>query len=326
MNQELIKRLWIHTDKTDEENLIKHKDKYSEDIIRNPIPNIPPLMPAELFLSDVSSPIFISLHHEEANMHRHTHDFFELIYVCKGHPIGVINDQEIELKEGNLCIMNPNAAHYFKQYSELTDLILNIVLPRDLFQKSIFRILFNDPLLNAFFIRYRLENENQPSFLYLQHLDRDIDYFIEALVKEYLDKMQYSQVIIESLLTLIFSFILRNYKEKSSPNDNAMAEIIDYIYMNYQTVTMNHVAEHFNYHPKYLSTLIHKHTGQTFRSLIVNIKLQNALNYLLYTNYSIDQIVDLIGYKDKSSFYSLFKKEYQLSPAEYRKQFSLLVE
>lgn len=326
MNQELINRLWMHTDKTDEENEIKFREKYSAEWIRNPMPEFPPLLSAELFLSDASSPIFMSLHHEEANRNRHAHDFFELIYVCKGHPIGVINDQEIELREGNLCIMNPNAVHFFKRYSEATDLILNIVLPKELFQKSFFRILSGDPVLNSFFIRYRLENENQPSFLYLQHLDKDIDHFIETLVKEYLDKMQYSQVIIESLLTLIFSFILRNYKENSSHGNNAMTEIIDYIYMNYQTVTMNHIAEQFNYHPKYLSALIHKQTGQTFRNLIVNIKLQNALNYLLYTDYSIDQIVDLIGYKDKSSFYHLFKKEYGLTPADYRSQYSFLSE
>ncbi len=326
MDQYLIERLWKHTDEIDERNAWKHKDSYSEEHLRKLLEQATPLLPAELFLSDASLPIFMSFHHEEGNMNRHAHDFFELIYVCKGRPVGVINDQEIELKEGNLCIMNPNAAHYFKEYSESTDLILNIVLPKDLFQKSIFHVLVGDPVLNAFFIRYRLENENQPSFLYLQHLDKDIDHFIEVLVKEYLDKMQYSQVIIESLLTLIFSFILRNYKEKSSHDNNAMTEIVDYIYMNYQTVTMSHVAEHFNYHPKYLSTLIHKQTGQTFRNLIVNIKLQNALNYLLYTDYSIDQIVVVIGYKDKSSVYSLFKKEYKLSPAEYRKQYSFLIE
>ncbi|MHB8128576.1 MAG: AraC family transcriptional regulator [Mobilitalea sp.] len=33
-------------------------------------------------------------------------------------------------------------------------------------------------------------------------------------------------------------------------------------------------------------------------------------------------MVDVIGYKDKSSFYSLFKKEYGMSPARYRKHFS----
>ncbi|HHV11757.1 MAG TPA: AraC family transcriptional regulator [Clostridiales bacterium] len=321
MEQDLIERLWKHTDEIDEKNAWNHRDSYSEEHLRKLREQSTPLLPAELFLSDATSPIFMSFHHEEANKNLHAHDFFELIYVCKGHPIGVINHQEIDLKEGHLCIMNPNAEHYFKRYFEAEDLILNIVLPKDLFQKSIFRILLGDHVLNAFFIRYRLENEDQPSFMHFGHLE-DIDRLIELLLKEYLDRRLYSKVIIESLLTLIFSLLLRNYKAKSSHGSNAMAEILDYIYMNYHSVTLELVAEHFNYHPKYLSSLIHKQTGQTFRSLIVNIRLQNALNYLLYTDYSIEQIVDLVGYKDKSSFYSLFKKEYLMSPAEYRKKYS----
>jgi AraC-like DNA-binding protein len=144
------------------------------------------------------------------------------------------------------------------------------------------------------------------------------------LLKEYLDKKQYSQVIIESLLTLIFSIIIRNNTKKSSHSNSAMADIIDYIYLNFQHTSMETIAEHFNYHPKYLSSLIHKQTGQTFRTLIVNIKLQNAVNYLLYTDYSIEQVVNLVGCQDKSSFYSFYKKAYGISPAEYRKQHSLV--
>lgn len=320
MEQVLINKLWKRTNEIDGENAKKAciplsvKEREQIDLETSI------LLPAISFFPDASTALFMSFHHEAANKMKHHHDFFELIYVCKGTPIGVFNDQEIQLQEGNLCIMNPNAVHYFKKYSEETDLILNIVLPKDLFQKSLFQILFHDPVLNAFFIRYRLENEKQPSFLYLQNLDKDIDHLIEFLLKEYLDKKQYSQVIIESLLTLIFSFILRNYTKKSSHGNIAMTEIIDYIYLGYQTISMDSLAAHFNYHPKYLSSLIHKQTGQTFRNLIVNIKLQNALNYLLYTDCSIEQIVDKIGYKDKSSFYSLFKKEYGMSPSEYRKR------
>jgi AraC-like DNA-binding protein/quercetin dioxygenase-like cupin family protein len=322
MVQNLIDKLWKHTDSFYENNSKNTKPLPSEEVLEHRPIDSPQLLSSSLFFPDASSALFMSFHHESGNLNRHYHDFFELFYVCKGNPIGVMNDHEIQLQEGNLCIMNPNAVHYFKEFSEETDLILNIVLPKDLFQKSIFRILFNDPVLNAFFIRYRLENDKQTSFLYLQHLDKDIDHFIEILLGEYLDKKQYSHVIIESLLTLIFSFILRNYKEKSSHDNYAMAEIIDYIYLNYQTVSMDMVAAHFSYHPKYLSSLIHKHTSQTFRDLLVSIKLQNALNYLLYTDNSIDQIVDMIGYKDKSSFYSLFKKHYGRSPADYRKQFT----
>ncbi|MCM8711070.1 AraC family transcriptional regulator [Clostridium sp. SYSU_GA19001] len=322
LNQKLIDELWKHTDRIDEENIKKTHNELSQKELKIISSKTPQLLPASFFFKNAASSLFMSFHHEGANSMRHYHDFFELIYVCKGNPIGIINDHEIHLEEGNLCIMNPNAVHYFKKYAENTDLILNIVLPKDLFQKSIFRILFNDPVLNAFFIRYRIENEKHPSFFYLKHLDVNIDNFIEILLKEYLNKKEYSYVIIESLLTLIFSFIIRNYKEQFKGGNSIIADIINYIYLNYQSVTMESVAAYFNYHPKYLSSLIHKHTGQCFRNLIVNIKLQNSINYLLYTDYSIEQIVELIGYKDKSSFYSLFKKEYGLSPAAYRKQFA----
>ena len=317
MEQYLIDKLWNHTNKADEENARKAKDLAWQEYLGDPV-----ILPGAAYFPDANQALFMSFHNEASNDFRHFHDFFELLYVCSGTPVGVINGQEIPLSQGNLCIMNPNAVHYFKKYAQESDLILNIVLPKDVFQKSLFRILFSDPVLNAFFIRYRLENEKQTSFLYLQHLDQDVDHLIEIMIKEYLDKRQYSQVIIESLLTLLFSFILRIYTENTRQANLAIAEITDYIYMNYQTVSMESAAAHFNYHPKYLSALIHRHTGQTFRSMMVNIKLQNALNYLLYTDNSVEQIVSIIGYKDKSSFYSQFKKEYGMSPAGYRKQFS----
>lgn len=318
MEQLLIDRLWVHSYQSYEESSKRDTKSVTPDLVKQIHSDTPNLLPASDFFQDAST-LFMSFHPEATNGNRHSHDFFELFYVCKGNPVGIINDQEISLQEGNLCIMNPNAVHYFKKYSLSTDLVMNILFPKDLFQKSIFQILFNDPILNIFFIRYQLENNKQPSFLYLQHLDREIDLLIEMLLKEYLDKKQYSQVIIESLLILIFSIILRNNTEKASHSNSVLADIIDYIYLNYQTVNMDYLTAHFNYHPKYLSALIHKQTGHTFRALIANIKLQNAVNYLLYTEYSIEQIVDLIGYQDKSSFYSYFRKEYGTTPAEYRR-------
>lgn len=314
MDQKLIELLWEHTDRIDEENAREHVNDVG-------ITHSPPSLPASSFFKDATTSLFLSFHHETANNMKHCHDFFELIYVCKGTPVGVINDQDILLEEGNLCIMNPKAVHYFKKYTEATDLIMNIVLPKELFHKSIFRILFNDPVLNAFFIRYRLENEAQPSFLYLPVMDEDIDQLLELLVKEYLNKKEYSHVVLEALLTLIFSFLLRSYKSQTKPGNSIMADILDYIYLNHKNISMKSLSAHFNYHPKYLSSFIHKQTGQTFRDLIVKIKLQSAANYLMYTNHNIEQIVELIGYTDKSSFYNMFKKEYCISPTVYRKQF-----
>jgi len=133
LEQKLIDQLRIHTDHKDAENKRNYWANQTMEERNQIYENTPYQMPAILYFADSSSVLFMSLHNESANDYIHYHDFFELIYVIKGSPVGMINDQEVELQDGNLCIMNPNAIHYFKKYSDETDLILNILLPKDLF-------------------------------------------------------------------------------------------------------------------------------------------------------------------------------------------------
>ena len=317
MDQQLIDKLWQHTDQTDVDNAIKYfrdPDRFRWQI--NTSGN-DFLLPARLFI-DETRELFMSFHHERSNSLRHCHDFFELIYVCQGRPVGIIDDQEIQLEAGHLCIMNPNAIHSFKACRGQTDLVLNIVLAKTVFQRSFFRILFNDPVLNSFFIRYQLENEGRPSFLLLQQPDPEIARLIELLLREYIEQNRHGQIVIESLLNLIFTFILRRLSV-CQPGDTAkLRDILNHIYRNYSSVQLEEVASRFSYHPKYLSALIHRHTGQTFRNLITSIRLQNAVNYLIYTDLSIEQIAGVVGYKERGSFYSAFRRELGASPADYR--------
>ncbi len=318
MEQSLIDQLWRHTDRMDRMNALRFTREDFQRRLDQLKPNEPILMPAVMFLEGKFQDLFMSFHHEGSNSLLHYHDFFELIYTCKGSPVGVFNGQEIVLETGSLCVMNPNAAHYFKQYSEKSDLVLNIVLAKAVFQKSLLRILFSDPVLNAFFIRYQLENESRSSFLFMPHLNKEVEHLIENLLREYLDQRQYSQVIIESLLTLIFAQIVRTFGEADPKGNPVLSEILNDIYLNYQQIRLEELASKYNYHPKYLSALIHRETGQTFRSLLTTIRLQNAVNHLLYSDMSVEAIAQAIGYGERSSFYSAFRKAYQTSPAQYR--------
>ncbi|PWN00492.1 MAG: hypothetical protein DBX37_01625 [Massilioclostridium sp.] len=44
------------------------------------------------------------------------------------------------------------------------------------------------------------------------------------------------------------------------------------------------------------------------------------MTYLLYTEYSLNEIVDLIGYKDVGYFIKMFRKNFGISPIAYRNQ------
>jgi len=317
MQKELLDRLKIQTQERQDYHNKHTSTSIQQEYVKLQINKDPNCLSATyFFLGD--APMFMSFHDEAGNLNQHYHDFFEINYVLKGHPVGVIDGKEIHFTEGSLYIMNPNAVHYFKSYSDSSDLILNIGFTKETFQNHFFTPLIGNPTLNAFFIRYCIENSQQPSFIYLDKPDSQVDNFIELLLQEYLDKKNYTEVVIDSLITLLFSFILRSYKGNLSSENNPISDILNYVYQQYHDCSLNHLADTFNYHPKYLSSLIHKYTGQSYRDLITNIRLHNSLHFLLYTDYSIDHIISAVGYTEKSSFYSSFKKKYHTSPKAYR--------
>ncbi len=319
MEQALIDRMWAHTRQVEAENARRIAVVDPEVIRAWREGRISSQMPADLILHGASKDLYLSFHPEASNANRHSHDFFELLYACRGAAVGEIDGQEVRLAEGSLCIMNPNATHWFRSYEEARDLVLNIVLPKDVFQRTVFRVLFTDPALNAFFLRHQLDAGGRPAFLFLPHLDRDVDAIVGMLMKDYLDPARYSPVVRDSLLALLFASILRAYGESTRTGRHAADEVVAYVDRNHRTATLSEVAARFGYHPKYLSSLLHRATGQTFRTLVASLKLQNAANCLLFTDDPVDRIAALVGYQDTSAFYAGFKAKYGMSPAEYRR-------
>lgn len=99
----------------------------------------------------------------------------------------------------------------------------------------------------------------------------------------------------------------------------SITAIIDYLNTNYRTVTLSEAAEHFGFSQPHFSTLIKESTGQTFLKIIKSIKLNQACRALKETNLSISAICEVVGYENPEHFMRTFKKEYGITPSEYRK-------
>ena len=84
-------------------------------------------------------------------------------------------------------------------------------------------------------------------------------------------------------------------------------------------VTLADVAEHFNFSISYCSRLIKSSTGVSFNDWKRTFRLRKAEHLLLSSNYTITQISDTVGYANPESFIRTFKKEFHLSPSEYRR-------
>lgn len=70
----------------------------------------------------------------------------------------------------------------------------------------------------------------------------------------------------------------------------------------------------------HLSSLIKKETGKGFRYHLIHIRLKAARFYLTTSLMSVKEIATLVGYGSTSSFDREFRRNFECSPTEVRRQ------
>jgi len=83
-------------------------------------------------------------------------------------------------------------------------------------------------------------------------------------------------------------------------------------------LVLEDVAAKFFVSPNYLSMLIKKETGITYRQHVIDAKMVVAKQMLDDTRMRVEDIAYAIGYENYISFYNIFKKSERMSPTEYR--------
>jgi two-component system response regulator YesN len=83
---------------------------------------------------------------------------------------------------------------------------------------------------------------------------------------------------------------------------------------------LDSVAEHVRVSSHHLSSLIKKETGKGFRHHLIQLRLKTALVLLTTSCMSIKEISTLVGYSSTSSFDREFRRNFECSPTEVRRQ------
>lgn len=137
----------------------------------------------------------------------------------------------------------------------------------------------------------------------------------------------YSEQIMEQLFQAMMIYIHQQYHTDmhvlipGSAQDMRMLEILSYMLDHYQTATLQSVAEHFHYSPAYLSRMFHQQNRTTFSALLREFKLRQAAKLLQETKLKLNNICEIIGYKDCTQFIANFKALYGETPAKFRKRY-----
>ncbi len=107
-------------------------------------------------------------------------------------------------------------------------------------------------------------------------------------------------------------------KDVSGGMEERMSEIINYMQTNYMTVTLDELSEKFYLSKPYLSKYIKEQSGLTFGEIVKKIRMKKAKTLLKNGNMKVENIAEAVGYQNVEHFNRLFKKQYGITPVQYR--------
>lgn len=93
----------------------------------------------------------------------------------------------------------------------------------------------------------------------------------------------------------------------------------DQLYLD-ASLSLPKLAKHIAVSPSYISQTLNEHIGMNFFDYVNHYRVAAAKLQLSSTETTVLEIAMNVGFNAKSSFYTAFKKETQLTPLQYRQQ------
>lgn len=253
-------------------------------------------------------------------------DFFTVIYVLDGGCVLHLKEDSHKLETGGLCILSPGTPYYV--YSGPDDLVINIQSKASCFLSNFSQLLRHETVLTSFFRHTLLEDFRDCRFFFLPP-DKRIRLLIQSLFTEYMTDDPYSGTAFNNFLQTFYLAVIRSTEptytyyasRENTPSRVLMPAVLEYITQNYHTLTLQTLAAHFHYDSTYMSHLVRQLTGRSFRSILTELKLNEARQLLRDTTYTIGSIAQRAGFKNPEAFTYSMKKADNCTPTEYRSRF-----
>ena len=111
---------------------------------------------------------------------------------------------------------------------------------------------------------------------------------------------------------------LPKMSQDENHQDDRLVAMLNYIQTNYQTVTLEDMAQQFHLSEPYISKYIKDKSGKTFGDFVQGIRMKKARTLLKNSNMTVENIAYTVGYQNVEHFNRLFKKKYNMTPIQYR--------
>lgn len=254
------------------------------------------------------------------NVHSHTHNFVEFVYVLNGKCTHIIDGMEYPACAGDVIFINYGSEHAIKT-KEFVDYV-DIMIKPEYISESLANSGNAFSLLDlAGYDEFSdiINKENR-----LVHFSgeerKKIEILIKLAVNEEENILPGTSVVLKSAINMLLIMIFRKMSLAMCNRWRVDNNLLSHIKKNCSAnISMGHTARRCGYSEAYFSRLFKEFTGSTFSEYITDCRIKKAEELLKETDVSVEDIIYDCGFTNRTRFFKIFAQKTGTTPNKYRK-------
>lgn len=250
----------------------------------------------------------------------HTHDYIEMIYMCSGSTVHILNGERLVLQTGELLLLGPHTVQEIKSAGE-TDIAVNFIIMPEFFDRSLAMLGAENTPLRQFILDSLCLGKGASEYFHYKVSDvLPVQNLVEIMLWTLVFGAPNKRQINQTTLGLLFLQLL-NCTDRISCQNEIQEDIVRlyrYIEENFRTASLSEAATLLGYDIYHLSRYIRQKTGRTFLDIVQEKRMLQAAFLLKNTALRIAEVSMEVGYENTSHFHRLFMKRFGCTPKRYR--------
>lgn len=235
-------------------------------------------------------------------------DVYLIHIVLEGKGYYSINNQKYYLESGQGFIIPPGVSTFYQANNENPWSYIWLGVGGDKIEDYFQKL----GLYNNHF-GFDVSNSEEFKALIFETLAYDSDNFI--------DEIRLQKQTFRFIELLIKSISNKGATIKTKKMNHYVIKAIKLISEDsYKNISVATISERLSLNPSYLSRLFKKEVGMSIKEYINHIRITTSNDLLTSTNYSIQEISEIVGFSTSQNFSKAFKKYHGITPTLYRKQ------
>ncbi len=182
------------------------------------------------------------------------------------------------------------------------------------------QILKNEPVIT-------FENDKYIQVQNLFHQFRDETYKVNKTIKNCTQATEksYSNAFVANKLVEILMLFFRYNSSAEKDSSMEVTDILGFMYMHLnEKITIPILAHKFYMSESAVRSYIKNTTGLTFYDLLNEMRVGKMISYLLYTNFTMEELAKILGFVDDAHICKVFKARMGMRENEFRNTYRII--